>query len=83
MTDRGILEEVKRLKSLAEIGLLYSNNEYDRERYLELQDISFRLFNKISGHDIELINEVFPLVKDYPTVKVEIRGLLLSAKKKL
>ena len=29
MNDSNILEEIKRLKAIADIGLLYSNNEYE------------------------------------------------------
>jgi ADP-ribose pyrophosphatase YjhB (NUDIX family) len=83
MSEKGLLNEIKRLKSIADIGLLYSNNEYDKERYLELQAISFKLLNKISGHPIEVLKESFPVVKDYPTAKVDIRGLVLSPDKKI
>lgn len=73
-----ILEEIKKLKSIADVGLLYCNNEYDKERYLELQEISFRLLSKITSHDIAALKESFPLTSDYPTVKVDIRGLVIS-----
>lgn len=78
-----ILEEIKRLKAIADTGLLYSTNEYDNERYLELQSISFRLLNMISQHPVDLLQESFPLTKDYPTAKVDIRGILLSPDKKI
>lgn len=78
-----IFDEIKRLKSVADIGLLYCSNEYDRARYLELQDISFQLLSKVSGGNIETLKESFPMQKDYPTAKVDIRGLLLSPGKKI
>lgn len=83
MITTGILEEVKRLKALADIGLLYCRNEYDRERYLELQEMSFRLLQKISGHSLEALQASFPTPPDYPTAKVDIRGLVLSEEKKV
>lgn len=83
MTNLGLLDEIKRLKAIADIGLLYCKNEYDKDRYLELQDISFRLLNKISGHSIEALKNSFPLASDYPTAKVDIRGFALSPDKKV
>lgn len=76
-------DEIKRLRSIADIGLLYCNNEYDKARYLELQEISIRLLSKVSGHSPEDLKESFPLYKDYPTAKVDIRGLVLSFDKKI
>ena len=81
MMYRDLLEEIKKLKSIADVGVLYCNNEYDKERYTELQNLSLRLFNKISGHAVERLLEVFPFAKDYPTAKVDVRGLVLSADK--
>ncbi len=83
MTSHELLNEIKRLKAIADIGLLYCQNDYDRERYLELQDISFRLLGQLSGHEMEALKVSFPIMKDYPTAKVDIRGLVLSADKKI
>jgi ADP-ribose pyrophosphatase YjhB (NUDIX family) len=78
-----LLEEIKRLKSIGEIGLLYSSNDYDKERYKELHEISISLLNKISAHSIDELKINLRLAADYPTAKVDIRGLLLSAEKKI
>lgn len=83
MTNNELLNEIKKLKAIADVGLLYSNNEYDKERYSALQNISFKLLNIVSGKSIEGLKESFPSVKDYPTPKVDIRGLLLSPDKKI
>jgi ADP-ribose pyrophosphatase YjhB (NUDIX family) len=83
MTSPELLEEVKRLKSIADIGLLYCNNDYDKERYLELRNISFRLLSELSNHSIEALKETFLLPKDYPTAKVDIRAFVLSPDKKI
>lgn len=78
-----LLDEIKRLKTIADIGLLYSNNEYDKERYLELQEISFHVLSTISGHPTEDLKKHFPLVEDYPTPKVDVRGMVLSPDNKI
>jgi ADP-ribose pyrophosphatase YjhB (NUDIX family) len=78
-----LLNDIKRLKSIAETGLIYASNEYDKERYLELHELSFRLLSNVSEHSTEALKANFLLVKEYPTAKVDIRGLVLSADKKV
>lgn len=83
MTNLKLFEELKKLKAIADIGLLYSKNDYDKERYTELQKISFKLLSHTSGKDIEALKFSFPTATDYPTAKVDIRGLVLSPEKKI
>lgn len=78
-----MLHKIKRLKAISDIGLLYAANEYDKERYAEIQDISFELLSELSNHPIEALKITLPPAKDYPTAKVDIRGILLSPDKKI
>jgi ADP-ribose pyrophosphatase YjhB (NUDIX family) len=81
--EMSILDEIKRLKAISEIGLLYSTNDYDLERYTELREIWIRLSQAVSGHSTESLQEIFPLSKEYPTAKVDIRGMLISDERKI
>lgn len=83
MPNTELLNEIKRLKSIADTGLLYCKNEYDKERYLELKEISFRMLQQLSGSALEDLKVIFPDTKDYPTAKVDIRGLAISDDKKI
>jgi len=78
-----LLNYINRIKAIANTGLLYAGNDYDKDRYLELAEISFQLLSSISGHPTENLKQTFPLVKDYPTAKVDVRGILLSPEKKI
>ncbi len=78
-----MLEAIKRLKAIADTGLLYSENEFDKERYEELNEISFRLLSTVSNTGIDELKLVLPRAKEYPTPKVDVRGLLLSPEKKI
>ena len=62
---------------------MYSRSEFDTERYNELNEISNEMLQLVSGLDAEALQAVFPPVTDYPTVKVDIRGLLLSSDRKI
>ncbi|MXN93130.1 NUDIX domain-containing protein [Flavobacterium sp. Sd200] len=77
-----ILDQIKKLKALADTGLLYCSNEYDRERYTELHEISIDLMSQLSGNDIASLKSMFAPVTDYPTVKTDVRALVLSDDKK-
>lgn len=83
MSGNELLEEIKRIKSIAEIGLQYASSGYELERYTELQHISYSLMSKLSGASIDELKVNLPASKDYPTAKVDIRGLLLSSSNKI
>jgi ADP-ribose pyrophosphatase YjhB (NUDIX family) len=83
MINAEILEEIKKIKSIAEIGLQYASSGYELERYTELQHISYALLSKVSGISIDELKVNLPASKDYPTAKVDIRGLLLKDDKVL
>lgn len=83
MVNTAFLNELKRLKAIADTGLLYCKNEYDKERYLELQEISFRLLSQLSETSLEDLKLMFPPAIDYPTAKVDIRGLVITNDKKI
>lgn len=73
-----ITDKLTRIKAIADTGLLYAADEYNKERYTELREIYFEILQEISGHSKEDLKVNFPLVPDYPTAKVDVRGILLS-----
>jgi ADP-ribose pyrophosphatase YjhB (NUDIX family) len=83
MHNTELLTLITRLRSVADVGLLYAKNEYDIERYHELQHIAIGMLDNITGWGAEDIKFNFPIAADYPTVKVDVRGLLLNAENKI
>lgn len=75
------LTQLKKLKALADTGLLYSQNDYDRERYNELLEIALELMAEASGNNTTALKAMFAPVTDYPTVKTDVRALILSEDK--
>jgi len=73
-------ELIKRIKALADTGLVYAKDEYDRERYKELKEISLQLMAQVSGRSLNVLQDFYLPEKDYPTVKVDVRGLILNEK---
>ena len=83
MNNSTLLTLITQLRSVADIGLLYAKNEYDVERYTELRHISTQMLDQVSGYGDETINILFPQAADYPTAKVDVRGILLSPDNKI
>lgn len=73
-----LVEIAKRIKALSDTGLVYAQDEYDRERYAELHDLSLTLLSNAAGLPQEVLREFYMPIADYPTPKVDIRGLVLN-----
>ena len=77
------LELIKRIKSLSDTGLIYAQNEYEKERFKELRSISLKLLSIVSNEPFSALNNFFMPNIDYPTPKVDIRGLALNEAKEI
>lgn len=70
--------DIKRLKNIADIGLLYAHDEYNRERYTELHAISLKLMSQLTDTPLSKMTDFYAPITDYPTPKVDIRALVLN-----
>ena len=78
-----LINLIKRNISLADLGSLYAHNDYDNERYHEIKDINMKILNLLSENSLEDLCNFYLPIKDYPTPKVDIRGLLLDENNKV
>lgn len=78
-----MLNLIKRLKTLADTGLVYADNEYEKERYEEIREIGLKLLSQITDKPFEALNDFYLPETDYPTPKVDIRALVLNEKKEI
>jgi ADP-ribose pyrophosphatase YjhB (NUDIX family) len=76
-----LLDHAKRIQALAQIGLTYSPNPYDLERYEELKDIALDLLHMATGHPLEKLAAHYGDKKEYVTPKVDIRGVVFDGDK--
>lgn len=73
----------RRLLTIAEAGLLYGKDVFDKERYEELQTIALEL---LSGIGTETSTELFRLTEQnegYPTPKIDVRAYIKQEDKVL
>lgn len=73
MADRQ-LELVRRLQALARTGLHFCANEYDRERYAEIERIAAELLAGEQPAVRDAVLGLWRLEGGYVTPKVEVRG---------
>ena len=73
MTNR-TLELIRRLQALARTGLHFCGNEYDRQRYEEVEQIAAALLAGGSLPDRDELLARWRLETGYVTPKVEVRG---------
>ena len=53
------LDVLKRIKSIAETGLVHAEGGYDKERYEELREISLKLMSEMSGQPLAKLDGFF------------------------
>ena len=78
MHAQTILEHIKAIASLAQIGLLYSKENYDRERYTEILERSKQSVELLTGAEIQKLHEFYAVPEDYITPKVDVRAFVLN-----
>lgn len=71
---------IQRIKAIAETGLAYAENGYDKERYQELRKIGLQLMEQQTGTSLQQFEDFFLPPKDYPTPKVDVRAFILNEK---
>ena len=78
-----LLNQIKKIKSLAEAGLVFNKENYDAERYEELRAISLEMMSILADVEVEQLSDFFLPEADYPTPKVDVRGLILNENKEV
>ena len=73
-----LFNDIKQLKNIADIGLLYAADAYDRERYIELHAVSLKMMSRHTDTPLSKMTDFYRPITDYPTPKVDIRALVLN-----
>ena len=70
------LDFARRLLALAQSGLHFTHEEYDRERYREIIDIATGLLETESGHPAAHLRQTWFVEDGYATPKMDVRGAI-------
>ena len=77
MSDR-IAEWARQLQSLAQAGLYYGRDDFDRERYRRIREISAEMMAERTGLPLDTVREVFCREVGYQTPKVDTRAAIFE-----
>jgi len=80
---KSMLRWITEIQAIAQNGLTYTSNDFDKERFHRLRDIAAELTTYHTDNTIEEIKELFSLEKGYATPKVDVRSFALKNDKLL
>ncbi|MDZ7898724.1 MAG: NUDIX hydrolase [Arcicella sp.] len=80
MQNNDLLTIAKRLQSIAQAGIFYSEDKpFDHERYQEISELSVQILSQLTDEPIEKIGNLFTQERDgYQTPKVDIRAVVFN-----
>ena len=64
----------RKLQAIAQNGILYAKDPYDRERYEAIRHIAAEIMASGSGEPLEVVTGLFEGQAGYATPKVDVRG---------
>ena len=76
--NRDLITLAKRIQALAENGQHYSENDYDLDRYREMDKISRQMLGLFTQMDIKQIDTIIPENNGYRTPKVDVRAVIFN-----
>ena len=76
-----LLRWARQLYTISQSGLTYCKNDYDLERYQQLEEISAEILSSNSGFSKEEVLENFSLQNGYATPKIDVRGAVFREDK--
>jgi ADP-ribose pyrophosphatase YjhB (NUDIX family) len=69
------------LQSIAQAGLTFGENQYDRDRYQQIRDLSVEILHEYTEMDHNKIRDLFASETGYQTPKVDIRAAVFNDNK--
>jgi ADP-ribose pyrophosphatase YjhB (NUDIX family) len=71
------------LRALAQAGLTYTENPFDKERYVAIQEIAAEMMATGAEADLTTVRDLFAEQAGYETPKVDVRGVVFRDDKLL
>ncbi len=63
----------RKLQAIAQTGLAYAKDPYDRERYETLRELSVEILERYTGIDSSRLTDLFASETGYQTPKIDVR----------
>ncbi len=65
---------VREMQALAQTGLAFTRDPFDRERYEQLRRLAARIMAEHTGSDVQRVETLFAEQTGYATPKLDVRG---------
>ena len=75
------LQWATELQSIAQSGLAFCENDYDRDRYERIRDITVDILHEYTGIEHKKVRDLFASEQGYQTPKVDIRAVVFRDEK--
>ncbi len=75
------LDWARRLQSIAQAGLTYSQNAYDLERFHQVQALAAEILAEYTHADLQTALDLLRGEQGYATPKVDVRGVIFEGDK--
>ena len=69
-----LLDQARRLLAVAQTGLHYTQNEFERERYEEVAQIAAELLGSADHYSAQQVRQAWLMEDGYTTPKLDVRG---------
>ena len=83
MEDPGWLAWTRELQAIAQSGLAFTRDPYDRERYESLRALASRIMAAHSAMPADRIEALFAEERGYATPKIDVRGAVFDGESRL
>jgi len=75
------IEWAKSLQAIAQNGLTYAEDNFDKDRYNKIRNIAAEIMTTHSEIDFEIVKDLFNGEEGYSTPKVDVRGAVFRDNK--
>src|SRR5262249_44154244 len=73
----------RELQAMAQTGLTFTKDAYDKERYERLRQLAADMMGQSTGIDVKAIEDLFAEQTGYATPKIDVRGAIFKERKVL
>ncbi|TAJ15677.1 NUDIX domain-containing protein [Marinilabiliaceae bacterium JC017] len=76
--ENEILKIAKSIQAISQTGIRFTKDNFDKQRFEELRELSVRLVAQIADSNIEKIRDLFTCETGFQTPKIDIRAVVVE-----
>jgi ADP-ribose pyrophosphatase YjhB (NUDIX family) len=81
--EKEILKIAKRIQAISQTGIRFTKDNFDKQRFEELRELSVQLVSLVSDAKVDKIRDLFTFESGFQTPKIDIRAVVLKDSKVL